>query len=238
MEMNSSREARLPRKSHTKHEYGFTLLELLIVIGILVILSAVVVFVLNPAETLRRSRDAQRISDLATIKSALGLYMTATSSPQLDGISGTANAKCKNGSGVKTIFYSYSGADGALSDITLDGGATPAFTDAVTTATPGLTDGTGWIPVGLSTLTGGSPISNFPVDPTNTATSTTALANSMLMYRYACDSTDTTFEVNARLESTAYTTGAEDKLTTDGGNNANMYEVGTKLTIIGSNSDF
>ena len=84
---------------------GFTLLELLIVIGILAILSAVVVFVLNPAETLRKSRDAQRIADLATMKSALGLYLTQTATPLLDNTAG--NTTCKNGTGIDTIYYSY-----------------------------------------------------------------------------------------------------------------------------------
>ena len=50
---------------------GFTLLELLIVIGILAILAGVVVLVLNPAELLRQARDSQRISDLSTMRSAI-----------------------------------------------------------------------------------------------------------------------------------------------------------------------
>ena len=46
--------------THTHSRKGFTLLELLIVIAIIAILSVVLVIVLNPAETLRKSRDAQR----------------------------------------------------------------------------------------------------------------------------------------------------------------------------------
>ena len=55
---------------------GFTLLELLIVIAIIAVLSVALVIVLNPAEALRKSRDAQRISDLTTLKKAIGLYLT------------------------------------------------------------------------------------------------------------------------------------------------------------------
>ncbi|MCX6736947.1 MAG: type II secretion system protein [Candidatus Parcubacteria bacterium] len=58
---------------------GFTLLELLIVIGILAILSAVTILVINPAELLRKSRDTQRISDLGSINSAIAFYLTNAS---------------------------------------------------------------------------------------------------------------------------------------------------------------
>lgn len=64
-----------------KGNAGFTLLELLIVISIIAILAVALVLVLNPGETLKKSRDAQRISDLGTIKTALGIYLTSTSTP-------------------------------------------------------------------------------------------------------------------------------------------------------------
>lgn len=60
---------------------GFTLLELLIVISIIAILSVALVMVLNPAEILKKSRDSQRIADLNTIKTALGVYVTSTTTP-------------------------------------------------------------------------------------------------------------------------------------------------------------
>ena len=69
---------------NNKTKKGFTLLELLIVIAILSILGAIVIFLLNPAETLKKARDSQRISDLSTIKTALGIYMTSVSSSDID----------------------------------------------------------------------------------------------------------------------------------------------------------
>lgn len=218
---------------------GFTLLELLIVIGILVILSAVVIFVLNPAETLRKSRDSQRIADLATMKSALGLYLTSTASPELDNTVG--NTLCKGGSGDNTLFYSYPndspGAD--ITDVTLDGTNFVA-NGQVANASVSNVDGTGWLPVNLAGLTGGSPISHMPVDPTNTVSTAalSAMTTSQLVYRYACDRDDLTFEIDARLESTAFTTDPDNRHTKDGGNNSNVYEVGTKLSIIGAGADF
>jgi len=60
-----------------------TLLELLIVIGILAILSTTMVLVLNPAELLKRARDSQRFSDLDAIRGALSYYLANASSISL-----------------------------------------------------------------------------------------------------------------------------------------------------------
>lgn len=198
------------------------MLELLIVIAIMAILAAVAIFVLNPAETLREARDAQRVSDLATIKTALALYITkSTSTIVLDG---SSNTLCKGGSGADTIFYSVP-ADVTTITSATDGVTFSAFAQATITASSSMVDGSGWIRVNLDSLIGGSPISNFPVDPTNTVTA--AAASSSLVYRYACK-TDSTFEINAQLESDSL--GA--RRTKDGGNNSNFYEVGTNLTIL------
>ncbi len=220
--------------NQSSRKKGFTLLELLIVIAILAILSAVAIFVLNPAETLREARDAQRISDLATIKTAIALYITKTTSTVYLGNSGS-NTSCRSGaySSGDTINYS---AETAITDTALDGGSS-SIPAAATSTTPNNTDGTGWIPVNLAGLIGGSPISNMPLDPTNNfsaAGSASAVTSTDLFYRYACDSSDLTFEVNANFESSAMAT----RETKDGGNNSNLYETGTKLSILGAGSDF
>lgn len=56
---------------------GFTLIELLVVIAILAILATITVVVLNPAELLRQARDSTRISELASLRSALSLYLAS-----------------------------------------------------------------------------------------------------------------------------------------------------------------
>jgi len=120
---------------------GFTLLELLIVIGILTILSTTMLLVINPAELMRRARDAQRLSDLATLQSAIGYYLTYATSPSI---------------GTSTNAYShYSGATNCA-------GKTGVGNVSQ------LTDGTGWIPINFNSLIGGSPISSLPIDPSNT----------------------------------------------------------------------
>ena len=125
------------------------------------------------------------MSDLATLKTALGLYLTGTSTPYLGG--NMADTSC-----------------GSLKS---------------SSTTPDMpVDSTGWIPVNFSTLRGGSPISNLPLDPTNSGD---------YAYWYKCNSSDKTFEVSTVLESSEYL----DKMTTDGGNETGRYEIGSKLSL-------
>jgi len=123
-----------------KNLVGFTLLELLIVIGILAILSTTIVLVINPAELLRKARDSQRISDLNTLKTAIAYYITETTSPSI----GTTN--------------------NTFSDV-----ATASCFGAASGTQTLVTDGTGWIPINFDGMTGGSPIGSLPTDPNKTA---------------------------------------------------------------------
>ena len=59
----------------------FTLLELLIVIGILAILATAVTLVLNPIEMLKQSRDGKRLSDLRALNNAITFFITASTTP-------------------------------------------------------------------------------------------------------------------------------------------------------------
>ena len=219
---------------------GFTLLELLIVIAIIAILSVALIIVLNPAETLKKARDSQRISDLSTIKTAVGLYMVNVSPVYLGGAS--SNAACQTtvgtwASGMK-IFYSVPSATTTISASAIDGGSAgaPAAGQVATVAANAKVDGTGWIPVNFGAVTAGSPISNLPIDPTNIVSTTPV--NTDLVYRYACAAPSGTgvspsYELDAVLESAAYTTAPNNMMLNDGGNTDNYYETGTNLNIIG-----
>ncbi len=120
---------------------GFTLVELLVVIGILAVLTAAVVVVLNPAELLKQSRDAQRLSDFDALRSAISLYLSTASNPAF-----TNGARTMVGSTCQTL----------------------TMTCASNTITK--VDGTGWVAVNFNELTGvglSSPLAALPTDPTN-----------------------------------------------------------------------
>lgn len=54
---------------------GFTLVELLVVIGILALLTAIVLVAVNPGRQFAQARDTQRRADVTTISSAIVAYM-------------------------------------------------------------------------------------------------------------------------------------------------------------------
>lgn len=184
---------------------GFTLVELLIVIAVLAILTAAVVVVLNPAELLRQARDSQRFSDLDTLRSAISLYITDVSNPSL---------------GTTTNCFVYGGISLTAN---CGGHAASATTWTGAASTSRAVDGSGWIPVAFSGISGGSPVSMLPVDPSHSAT----------YYYTFIPGTNSTFEINAVLESSKYSTGTGNKMinTVDGGNNNLLYEEGTNLAL-------
>ena len=61
---------------------GFTLVELLVVIGILAILTAVVLVAVNPGRQLQQARDTQRRADINTVGAAIIAYIA---DPENDG---------------------------------------------------------------------------------------------------------------------------------------------------------
>ncbi len=194
---------------------AFTLIELLVVIAIIAILAVVVVLTLNPAELLRQSRDANRVSDLSTLNSALGLYQTDRAGGSI---------------GTSSVVY-VSVPDPAAT--------TTAGTNCATMGMPSMpggyswncgasstyrnNSGSGWIPVSFTSISSGAPFGSIPVDPVNQVPSG-------LYYTYTMNGTR--YELTAEMESQKYgPNGSGNVESTDGGQYANLYEQGTNLTL-------
>ena len=211
-----------------KNLKGFTLIELLVVIAIIAILATVVILSLNPAELLRQSRDSNRVSDMATMKSAIALYLADVSSPNL---APTTSTNC-SASGYQCMYFSQSLTGfGALTTASSGFLITGSFQAASTSATTSRAiNGTGWIPVNFTNISSGAPIGSLPVDPTN-ATTTDAFGNP-LIYGYAATTTNLGFKMTTHMESSKFRTGGgADVETPDGGNSTSTYEQGSSLTL-------
>ena len=63
----------MPKNKQLKHK-GFTLLELLLVIGMIAILSGIVILAINPGRSLAKTRDLQRAVGISEINKALSQY--------------------------------------------------------------------------------------------------------------------------------------------------------------------
>lgn len=123
---------------------GFTLIELLVVIAILAVLAVAVVLVLNPAELIKQARDTTRISDLATLNSAISLYIADVTSPDVGACA--TNTRCT-------------------------AAGTSPMTNACTTVTSTVVTGTGWVDIDfVDTISSGSPLGRLPTDPVNDTT--------------------------------------------------------------------
>ena len=201
-----------------RKDQGFTLIELLVVIAIIAILAVVVVLTLNPAELLRQARDSNRVSDFATLKSALSLYATdvSTSTPMYNASYTLYAAALSTGSATLTDATYETTSTGAA------WGFQGSETLNLTTTTSRSVGGTGWIPVNMNAISSGAPISVLPVDPLDSGSN---------FYIYAASST--VFKLAAKMESVKYSYGgAGDVVSTDGGNSTSTYEQGTNITSL------
>ena len=59
-------------KKTKKNEFGFTLIEILVVIGMIALLAAIVIIAINPARQFAQGRDTQRVSNVNAILNAIG----------------------------------------------------------------------------------------------------------------------------------------------------------------------
>jgi hypothetical protein len=153
----------------------------------------------------KQARDSNRISDMASLKSAIALYTADVAQPQM----------CPG----KNILY-------ASAPVT-----PPAGWRAGAHMGQMGVDGTGWLPINFNSISSGSPIGTLPVDPVNDP-------KLHLMYIYACDPSKISngapdYEIDAIMESQKNGPGGpSDVASTDGGNDPQVFEMGTDLTLI------
>ncbi len=224
---------------------GFTLIELLIVIIIIAAISAILIATIKPAETVKKVRDTQRMSDLNTIKSVVEYIQISNKTPDLSQLP----ADCLQDGGTQAkIFYSYN-----KDTITCNGAVTAGadaagkfyagnFCSNVIGSAASKVDGSGWIPINFKLAGDVVSISRLPLDPSNSIANSSSPTQTDLVYRYACQTKSFTkpgyvFEIDASLESDAYTI-TSDKRTDDGGDNDSMFEVGTNLGLLPTSGDF
>jgi type II secretory pathway pseudopilin PulG len=131
---------------------SFTLIELLIVVGMIGILSAVTVVIIQPNEMINRARDGKRVTDLKSINDALRLYQVGTSTSL-----GSAS----------TTYISIPDTSSTCSNLILPSLPSGWQYRCVVEANLRDIDGNGWIPINLSSIASGPPFSKLPIDPTN-----------------------------------------------------------------------
>ncbi len=184
-----------------RSDTSFTLIELLVVIGILAILTAAVIIILNPAEYLKQTRDVTRMNDLTSINQALSVLESQ----------GITNFGLAN-----TVYVSIPDTTSTCANLGLPTLPSNYSYHCVSTSTLQSSNGTGWIPVDF-TQSATLSFSSLPIDPINT-TSTNEY------YTYI---TGGSWKLSAIMESNKYKPFAQN----DGGTASEAYEKGNNLTL-------
>ncbi len=190
---------------------AFTLVELIVVIGVISVLSAATLIYLNPVQYLKQSRDSVRSQDLTTLNNDINFG-------ESQGIVTYPNT-------TSTLYVSLvDPGSSSCADLGL-----PALSGGwqyhCVTSTDSLdkTDGTGWLPINLSNIMGSFYLTNLPIDPINT---TSSCEYTMFAYQ---DSQN--WELATRFESDKFIASFP---ASDGGASDILYEKGKNITIMPS----
>jgi prepilin-type N-terminal cleavage/methylation domain-containing protein len=221
--------------NNKENKIGFTLIELIIVLAIVAVLAAILITIIRPQQIFQNLRDTQRMSDLKNLANAINLYMTDMQNKGQDIVltpSGTVltfpngqilnkpNDGCRGGA-TPTIFYSTANLGNVLLPFGFEfSGARATTTRTVATSTTG--NPPGWLPVPIATSSL-VQLPSLPIDPRNSSNASTP---NSFYYTFACNLSDLSFELNARLEIKT------NEMQNDGGDVNSLYEVGTNLTIL------
>lgn len=114
-------------KTLSKNQEGFTLIETLLVMGILVLLLAIVIIAINPARQFATANNTKRSSDVVAILNAIQQYM-------VDNLGNLPVGMPAGGAGVRTIASGAGNADICSSLVTKYIAALPADPTATSSA--------------------------------------------------------------------------------------------------------
>ncbi len=226
---------------------GFTLIELVIVIGLIALLAATIVLVLDPAAIFREGRDIRRIADLGKMNAAVGLAFATSGSKPPVGV-------CVPASPASPPSGPTPSGDPQGSPPLPPGASPPPFNppppiypawcyqhapypesrcedryavpvSATSTASRKI-DGTGWVPIDMTEAIGGTLLSAWPVDPGE---------DGVHFYSFICRTTSASeivWEFSGHMESVRYaSSGESDVESTDGGNRPGLFETGTDVGL-------
>jgi len=208
-------------KIQTKN-FGFTLVELLLVLSMILILFSITSQIFKPTAYIKKTRDIKRITDLKALDVALKAYLIATTSPNL----GPANEGVDEAS--PTIFISIPFDKENIQTVTTSWNSKTYYFSQASSTEYFKNNGQGWLPVDLSFLPY-PPLFAYPADPLNSY-------DKKFFYSYVFKRSSSTYEINANLEYENYKQGnPEDKVSTDDGDNPNIYEIGNDETLMPNN---
>ncbi|MEK9154670.1 MAG: LamG-like jellyroll fold domain-containing protein [Patescibacteria group bacterium] len=186
-----------------KRKSAFSLLELLIVMGVLAILTTTVVLIINPVELLKEGRDSKRIVDIRSIDEAIQLAQADNLSLSL----GSPNV----------VYLSLPDTNSNCSSYSLPSLPIGYSYTCQSASNFQKVDGTGWLPIDFTALSTGSPFPVLPIDPENDD-------NNNLYYTY-----ENGYILTAGLLSNEYIQEVAQK---DEGLNPLRFEIGSGISIL------
>ena len=202
---------------------GLTYVEILIIMGLIPLVIGITSGIFKIQNYFKKTRDLQRIQDANLLNNALNFYFQNATLVDPDGPNLQDRGIDEN---VPTIFVSVPAEkDKFFESCYYYPTGKTYYIYQVNKNDYQRIDGFGWIPINFQEINY-SGLAVLPVDPINTLASG-------LYYLYSFQRMPFQYEISVSFESTEYQKGGvADKVSTDGGNDENRWELGTNLNII------
>ena len=191
--------------------------------GLIPVVIGVISGVFKIQEHFAKTRDLQRIQDLILLNNALNFYFQNATSVDPDGPNLENRGVDET---MPTIFVSVpTEKDKFFESCFYYPTGKTYYIHQVSKNNFQRIDSFGWIPINFQEVSYPG-LGSLPVDPVNSL-------NSGLYYLYAFQRVPPQYEISAGFESPEYQKGgSQDKVSTDGGDDENRWELGTNLNIV------